>query len=309
MTALAHDSADFALRDSQLVALTPPPEPPEVNLRSEIDWNRFGIAAGVLSSSIVGIHIIQYNSWWKDQRGPFHIVYDADYKANFDKIGHGFASYYAAHFFREAYAWSGFGDGQATLLGAVSASLFEFYVEIEDGFARQWGFSPGDAIANIAGSAFFVLRNRVPIMQNFQYKWSYFPSKQLLDNRPDIPGQGLNPIDDYGGQYYWGVANINGLLPKRWQGAVPDWLGLAFGVGGDNLDAKEVPGPKPFANRKLAFYIGLDYDLAKLIPESDIGILNFIRRALEYWHFPAPAFRLRPDPRFFILFPLRMSIG
>ncbi len=280
----------------------PTPQPLHT-VREDIDWNRFAISTGILGAAIGGIHLLQYNSWWKDQRGPFHIVDDQDYKANFDKYGHGFGAYYASHFFREAYTWSGFDDGQAVLLGAASACLWEFYVEIEDGFATSWGFSPSDAVADIVGSAFYVARNRIPFLRNFQYKWTYFPSNQLLEDRPDIPGQGLNPIDDYGGQYYWGVANINGLLPKSWQGVVPDWLGLAFGVGGDNLDAED------WSQRKLAYYIALDYDLSKVIPESNIGILNFIRRALEYWHFPAPAFRIQPDPRFFILFPFRMSIG
>lgn len=268
-------------------------------VREDIDWNRFAISTGILGAAIGGIHILQYNSWWKDQRGPFHIYDDQDYKVNFDKYGHGFGAYYASHFFREAFTWSGFDDGQAVLLGAVSACLWEFYVEIEDGFAKTWGFSPSDALADIAGSAFYVARNRVPFLRNFQYKWTYFPSEQLLNNHPDT----RNPIDDYSGQYYWMVANINGLLPKSWQGVVPDWLGLAFGVGGDNLDALD------WSQRKLAYYIALDYDLSKVIPESKFGILNFIRRALEYWHFPAPAFRIQPDPRFFILFPFRMSIG
>lgn len=268
-------------------------------IRNNIDWNRFGISAGILGAAIGGIHLIQYNSWWKNQRGPFHIYDDPDYKANFDKFGHGFGGYYASHFFREAYSWSGFEEGTAVLLGAASSCLFEFYVEIEDGFAKTWGFSPSDATANLIGAGFYVVRNRIPFMKNFQYKWTYFPSQELLNNHPDAH----NPIDDYGGQYYWGVVNINGILPTSWQGVVPDWLGLAFGVGGDNLGADD------WSQRKLAYYISLDYDLHKLIPESNIGILNFVRRALEYWHFPAPAFRLKPDPRFFILFPLRMSIG
>ncbi len=268
---------------------------------NEVDWNRFGISAGILGSTIVGIHVLQYNSWWKDQRGPFHIYNDPDYKANFDKFGHGFGAYYASHFFQEAYTWSGFNAAQAVLLGAASACLWEFYVEIEDGFAKSWGFSPGDAIANILGAGFYVARNRIPLLQHLQYKWSYFPTPQLLEGSSETPGHGLNPIDDYGGQYYWAVTNIRGLLPEDW--GCMDWLGLAFGVGGHNLDAIV------YKDRTLSYYIALDYDLSKVIPESSIGIINFIRRALEYWHFPAPALRLHPNPRFFILFPLRMSIG
>jgi hypothetical protein len=247
--------------------------------------------------------MIQYNSWWKDQRGAFHVVNDGDYKANFDKFGHTFGGYFPCFFFDEAYRWSGFSREQAVLLGSLSSIMFEIYVEIEDGFARDWGFSPGDALTDIVGASFYLLRNSVPFIYNFNYKLTYFPSNQLLANRPDIPNQTLNPIDDYGGQSYWITANINGLLPKAAQGVVPEWLNLTFGIGGYNLDAND------FIDRKKAYYIGLDYDIDKIFPESDIAILNFIRKAFGYIHLPAPAYRISPDPRFFILFPLRMTIG
>lgn len=274
-----------------------------------LDPLRLSASLSVVGASVAAVHILQYNSWWKDQRGDFHLYDDPDYKKNFDKLGHAFGGYYSAFFFDEAYTWAGFNKSQSVLLGAASSLIFEMYVEIEDGFARDWGFSQGDMKADILGSLFYIVRNQVPFMNNFNYKWTYFPSQQLLNNAPDIPGQTLNPIDDYGGQSYWFTANINGLLPKSMQGVVPEWLNLAVGVGGYSLDAATVEGNDPFEERKLAYYIGLDYDMEKIIPESSIGILNFIRRGLNYWHFPAPAFRITPDPRFFILFPFKMTIG
>ncbi|MDP4219572.1 MAG: DUF2279 domain-containing protein [Bacteroidota bacterium] len=275
----------------------------------EIDWARFGIATGILAASVTGLHILQNNAWWANQRGPFHIEDDPDYKDNFDKFGHGFGGYYTSHFFYEAYTWTGMDSSQATVLAGICGAMYEFYVEIEDGFAKGWGFSPGDAKADIAGAAFYVLRNRIDFLRNFQYKWFYFPSSQYLHNRPDIPGQALSPLDDYGGQTYWMAVDIHRMLPQDAKQYWPAWLNLAFGIGGWNLDSVDPDPAHAFADRKRAYFIGLDFNLERIIPESNIGIINFIRRGLSYWRFPAPAFRISPDPRFFILFPLQMSIG
>ncbi len=271
----------------------------------DIDPGRLAASLAVVGSSIAGVHLIQYNSWWKDQRGDFHLYDDPDYEKNFDKVGHAFGGYVTSFFFDEAYSWAGFSKEQSVFLGAASSLLFELYVEIEDGFARDWGFSQGDMKANMAGSAFYVIRNTIPIMKNFDYKWSYIPTPK----NPDPNAHQVNIIDDYQGQSYWVTANINGLLPRSMQGVVPEWLNLAFGVGGYSLDAPTVPGDDPYKDRKVAYYIGIDYDMEKIIPESSIGFLNFIRRGMKYIHFPAPAFRISPEPRFFILFPFKMSIG
>ena len=190
-------------------------------------------------------------------------------------------------------------SSQATIFGALCGALYEFYVETEDGKAVRWGFSPGDVKADIAGAAFFLLRNRIDFLRNFQYKWFYYPSGEA---QPDDNIK-YNPIDDYGGQSYWLAADIHRMLPENLKSYWPKWLNIAAGIGGWNLRSDQ------YALRQKAYYIGLDYDLEKIIPESDIGILNFIRRGLSYWHFPAPAYRISPDPRFFILFPFRMSIG
>ncbi len=271
--------------------------------RGQVDWAKFGISTGVLGVSFLGLHILQNNAWWANQRGAFHVVEDPGYKNNFDKFGHTFGAYYTAHFFDEMYTWSGFDTAQSTLLGALSGALYEFYVEIEDGFARDWGFSPGDAKADVLGATFFVLRNRIDFLRNFQYKWLYFPSSQLISGKADIQDQTLNPLDDYGGQTYWITMDVNRMLPETAKGYWPKWLNLTLGFGGYNLDAPD------FSNRKKAYYLGFDFEIEKIIPESNIGILNFVRRALGYWHLPAPAYRISPDPRFFILFPLRMTIG
>ena len=270
----------------------------------DINWVRFGITTGSLAAAITGLHILQYNSWWANQRGPFHIEDDPDYEHNYDKYGHAFGGYYTSHFFYEAYAWTGMDSSQATLLAGICGAMYEFYVEIEDGFAKDWGFSPGDAKADIAGAAFYVLRNRIDFLRNFQYKWFYYPSGE----KPYTKDQTLNPLDDYGGQSYWLTVDVHRMLPQPAKQYWPDWLNLALGVSRLYLPFDST-STDYYNQRKTAYYIGLDFDMERIIPESSIGIINFIRRGLSYWRLPAPAYRIYPDPRFFILFPLRMTIG
>jgi hypothetical protein len=182
--------------------------------------------------------------------------------------------------------------------------MYELYVEIEDGYARDWGFSPGDAKADIAGAAFYILRNRIDFLRNFQYKWFYYPSGET----PYTKDQTLNPLDDYGGQSYWLTVDVHRILPQSAKKYWPDWLNLAVGVSRLFLPFDST-STDPYNQRKTAYYIGVDFDMERMIPESSIGIINFIRRGLSYWRLPAPAYRIYPDPRFFILFPLRMTIG
>jgi hypothetical protein len=276
--------------------------------KADIDWYRFAGATGGLAAAVTALHIYQANAWWNNQRTDFHVFDDPDYKDNIDKFGHAFGGYYSAHFFDEAFTWSGFNPLQSAALGATCAALWELYIEVEDGFARDWGFSHGDAIADLTGAAFYFARKNVPYLDNVKYKWMYWPSKQLLESRPDIEGQTQTFIEDYAGQSYWISLNVHGILPDVAKPYWPDWLNVAVGVADYSLDAPLDP-VRGFEDRKKAWLISLDYDLGKLIPESDYRILNFIRRGLDYWHFPAPAMRITPDPRFFILFPFRMSIG
>jgi len=297
---IAHDTS------ATIPAFTTSSKP---KIEQPVSWSRVGATAGTLGLSMYLLHKYQLSAWWSGQRRSFHVFDDPDYKKNYDKIGHAFGGYYTSHFFKESFNWAGMDTTQSIAFGALAGFLFEFYVEVEDGYATDWGFSRGDARADLAGATFFFLRNKIDVLKNFEFKWSYWPSEQLLTNSPDIPGQGLNFTDDYGGQQYWLTANVHNLLPQGAKDYWPNWLNLAFGVSGWKLDAKDEAGNNDFSKRGFSYWLSVDYDITKLWPESEYEILNFIRRSLDYWHFPAPAVRLHPEPRFYILFPLRMSIG
>jgi hypothetical protein len=276
-----------------------------------VDWGRVGLAAGSLALGITALHIYQLNAWWANERTDFHVIEDDDYQHNFDKAGHMFGGYYSSYFFDQAYRWAGLDTTQSALFGALSGALWEFYVEIEDGFASGWGFSRGDAKADIAGASLYLLNQRVPFLRYFKYKWSYFPSEKYLKDQPDLPGEKLNFIEDYTGQSYWMTMDVHSMLKDAGiQPIWPRWLNLAVGISGSGLGPIDLrPGHDPYDLHYLTWLVSLDYDFSKIIPESSSGFWNFIRRSLDYWHFPAPAWEFAPQHRFFVLFPLQMTIG
>jgi curved DNA-binding protein CbpA len=303
------DTLPKAITLSNAVGETPILPQTIIHPGGNIDWTRFSISAGVLGASFTGLHILQANSWWSKDRQSFHIYDDPDYKANFDKFGHAFAPYIYAHFFDDLYSWSGFDSAQSTLMAALSGALYQFYVEIEDGYGKDWGFSPGDAAADLMGSAFYLLRNRIEPLRNLNYKWLYYPSYQMLHGSGDINGQTLNPIDDYGGQSYWITVDIHRMLPESDKKYWPEWLNLAIGAAGYHIGDFAVSTQKDvYIKPEVAYFVALDFEIEKIIPKTNIGVIDFIVRGLNYWHLPAPAFRITPEPKFFFLFPLRMTI-
>ncbi len=278
------------------------------SIPAPLSWSRVGITAGALTAGIVALHIYQNNAWWANERTKFHVIEDADYQADFDKLGHTFGGYYSSFFFDQAYHWAGLDSSQSALFGALSGALFEYYVEIEDGFASGWGFSRGDAKSDIAGATFYLLNQRVPILQNFRYKWFYTPTNKLIKDQPDIQGQTVNAIEDYGGQTYYLTADIHGLLPESLKPYWPQWINLALAISGYDINSVDLTSGNPFDLRRKAWYLSLDYDLDKIIPPSSSGFLNFILHALGYWHFPAPAWRFYPSSAFYLTFPVSITI-
>ncbi len=276
---------------------------------AQVNWTRVGVASGSLVGAIVALHIYQNQAWWSGQRSAFHVFEDPAYQADFDKFGHTFGAYYSCYFFDQAYQWAGLDSAQASTFGALSGALWEYYVEIEDGYAQAWGFSRGDAKSDILGATFYLLNQRVPILRNFRYKWFYTPTNKVLKDQPDIPGQTVNAIEDYGGQTYYLSADIHNMLPRNLQPYWPKWLNLAAGVSGYDINSVDYASPtgNGFDLRKKAWYLALDYDLDRIIPPLSSGFVNFILRSLGYWHFPAPAWRFYPDPKFFWLFPISIT--
>ncbi|MGE5796541.1 MAG: DUF2279 domain-containing protein [Ignavibacteria bacterium] len=254
-------------------------------LETRINYKILAAVGGVTLTAGIALHIYQQNAWWKDQRRKFHITNDSYYALGIDKVGHFYAASLLAHLFSSGLEAANFQSEQAAIYGSIASLAFETYVEIEDGFGPDWGFSPGDFAADFLGAGFSLAQYYYPFLKNFQVKFSYYPSQEFRD--------GLhkgNSIDDYEGQKYWLSLRVKNLLPDAASKFWPAFLNIAGGMGVRDLDGS--------GGGQREFYISLDLDTEQ-IPLYG-GVWQFIKNSLNYIHFPMPGLRITPDAAFFV---------
>lgn len=240
----------------------------------------------IIGAAVVGvmgtIHVYQSNGWWKDNRRSFHFREDLRYALHVDKLGHFYSGTVLTFLMDKAFRWSNVPENTSLLLGAGVSTLFQTYVEIEDGFSA-WGFDRVDFAANVAGAFYPVLQRHVPLFQNFQMKFSYLPSENI--NRPGaFAGQKHLLMDDYEGQTLWLSLKMKQLLPLPISDYWPDWLCLAVGYG-----ARDILSTDPYR----VYFVALDYDMTRIIPQTT-GFLRTLGETLNFIHLPAPAVRISP---------------
>jgi len=112
------------------------------------------IAAGVLGSIFVVQHIMQQNTIWKEV-GEFHFAEDIEYALWVDKLGHFYGTYSVSYLLSEALMPMGFSWESATILASGLGLAYTTYVEILDGFSKNFGFSPSDFYSDAAGALYF----------------------------------------------------------------------------------------------------------------------------------------------------------
>lgn len=256
------------------------PFPPDT--AHEINTTRLALMGGSTAAIMAGIHVYQSNGWWKDNRRSFHFREDFQYALHVDKIGHFYAANLLTVLLNRAFLWTNAEEPTSLYLGAGLSTLFQTFLEVEDGFSA-WGFDRVDFAADVAGALYPVAQYHAPALRNFNFKFSYVPSKNI--NAPGaFPGQKHLLMDDYEGQTFWLSVNVNELLPGTVEPYWPDFLALAVGYGG-----RDILGDRPY---RVA-YIALDYDMTRIIPRST-GFLRALGDALNFIHFPAPAVRFTP---------------
>ena len=266
-------------------------------------WPTIGM--GVAYAGIfTALHVHQKNLWWSET-GDFRIIDDIEYARGLDKVGHFHAAYWMSTLSGDLFMESGFSKEAGMWAGAGLGMAFQLYVEINDGFATNWGFSPSDLLANTAGIGFYVAQHYVPFLENFTPRWSYIPPTWTGDRV--ITGRQFNIIDDYNGTTFWLACNVNNMLPSSAAEYWPDWLMLSVGYGIRNYDTvDEFGGVVPVARR---FMLGIDYDWVKIIPEANFGFLNYLRQALNYIRLPGPTLEVGDDGvRFGLLYPFAIVV-
>ncbi len=276
------------------------------NLKTQIRPVTTAVLGGIYLGAIMWLHIHQQNAWWSGNRGNFHFEEDWVSAMQVDKAGHAFGGYITAYTMSEGLMAAGFSWDDATLYGSIFGLAYQTYVETEDGFAKQWGFSPSDWYFDAIGPLFFLAQHYAPALQNITPKWQFVPSE--LTGKPVID-RPRTFIDDYNSSTFWWSINIYNILPQSAKKYWLPWLNIAVGYGVDGVDVNPDPNgpPDQYSNRR--FIIGLDYNLVKLLPEGG-WFWNWARQTLNFFKLPAPAIEFSSSgTRVRLLYPFQINLG
>jgi len=272
-----------------------------------------GIMVGVYGTIFYFQHVGQMNTIWKD-RGPFRIIEDGRYALYADKAGHIFGGYFSSYVMSESMMLSGFSYDASAIWGGVAGLAYETYVEILDGFGKEWGFSPTDWYADIFGVSLFVAQHFVPYLQNFTVKFMYIPSPWIGENKR-VPSDMF--IDDYSSHTIFLSANIHNMLPKDLKDFWPSWLQLSVGYAARNLCSPFPPSQCDKCKSEQIysdvwgspkFIVALDYDLVKILPDGGY-VWNWFKQSLNYFKLPSPAIEFGAVTKVYLMYPFPIKIG
>lgn len=245
------------------------------------------LAGGLLIST--GLYFLWYR---KHPRTSFHFFNDNGEWLQMDKIGHMTTAYNIAVVQYDLMRWCGVDNGTSITVGSLTALGYLSIIEVLDGFSSKWGFSPGDMIANIAGTALFAAQQRGWSEQRVAMKFSYhgtiYPKYY-----PDELGKNWisRMIKDYNGQTYWLSLNLKSLMSSK--SDFPSWLNASLGYGADGMigarkNPEQYKGQSlPLFPRYRQFYLAPDIDMLRI--PSNSGFFNGAAYLTQFIKFPAPA--------------------
>ncbi len=272
------------------------------------------ITAGAVTGVFIAQHYLQLNTIWKEQ-SDFHIVEDGRYALYADKAGHFFGTYFTAYLMSESLMLSGFSYETSNIIGTCIGLGYTTYVEILDGYGKNWGFCPSDFYADIAGAAFHFSQIYVPFMQNFTPKFTYIPANwhgELKRKPSDMF------IDDYSSHTLWLSVNVYNLLPEEMKKYWVPWLQISFGYAARNLcnPLDQTLNCDPNRSKQIyndvwgnpKFIISLDYNLIELLPDGP-GFWNWFKQTLNNFKLPSPAIEFGDVTKFYLLYPFSINLN
>jgi len=237
------------------------------------------------AGAFTAMHIYYSNTWWKEKKNDFKFAEDGFYARNMDKASHIYTANLLSEGMAITYEWAGISPNKALLYGAITSMAYETYIEINDGFAPNWGFDWVDMGANIFGAVYPFLQRKAPVLKSFNFKWSFNPDwlKKKVSNQNDL-------LDDYTNMTFWLSVNPEFLFPKSVTGGklYPNFLALALGMSIKN--ASHTFGS---TNAYEEWFIAFDIDFTKLPGKSDFMVK--LKKILNFYHFPTPAVRFAPS--------------
>ncbi len=253
---------------------------------NKIKYYRLGIVGGSSLAFLGGFYLRMKTAWWYDDSRKFHFSYDDKYVKNIDKVGHLYGAVLFTEGFGMGLKWSGLDEESSLLYGGILSTIVYTGIEIKDGFAPYWGFDPGDMAADLVGAFYPYLQSKVSFLKDFNFKWSYWPSRSPYFSKIDGVNQNDQFFtDDYEGQTFWLSMNVSNYFPKNFKSFWPDFLNIAIGLSVKGLDGH--------GGGNYITIISPDINLQKLF-NSDNEFLSSLFGYLDYLHFPLPAIQISP---------------
>ena len=240
-------------------------------------------------------------AWYADQGlSGFRFFNDNPQWKQVDKVGHFYTTYQFTNISQALLTKTGLEQNQAVFWSSVIGAGLLLPVEILDGFSPEFGFSYGDVIANVAGSAFYLGQHHWWGEQRIKPKFS-FHQTALAAQRPNVLGNGIAEelLKDYNGQTYWFSFDVHAFTGKS---TFPKWLNLALGYGAQNMVfARDGVNTTNGFDNFRQYYFGLDFDLSYI--KTDKKWLKTILFLLDTIRLPAPAFEFNKNgTRFHLLY-------
>ena len=235
-----------------------------------------------------GVTLFALSQAWYAEQGlsSFRFFNDNPQWKQVDKIGHFYSTYHFSNIGNSLLTKTGLEERKAALWSSAIGAGLLLPVEILDGSSPEFGFSYGDVIANVAGSAFFLGQQLLWQEQRIKPKFS-FHETALARQRPAVLGSGLaeEVLKDYNGQTYWFSFDIHAFFKES---AFPKWLNLAVGYGAhDMVFARDGENTAAGFDNFRQYYFGLDFDLSYIKTEKRwLKTLLFI---LDGFRLPAPS--------------------
>ena len=243
---------------------------------TQVDPGRAAVVGATVLSAVVAVHIYQRDAWWQGEWQPFRFENDWQYALNIDKFGHTFGAYTESKLARSVLSWTGFSRSASLFYGSLIGLSYQMYVEVEDGYHKTYGFSPGDAFSNIIGASLPLAQESIPLLSHFSMKYSYWPSSNYLNALQT--NQFRTFIDDYEGTIFWITCDPHFLLPRGLAEDLPPWVGISLGLAVHHLNEN--------GGGDRLYYLTADYNFSKIPTES--GFLRALFGALDFFHLPAP---------------------
>ncbi|HTQ65426.1 MAG TPA: DUF2279 domain-containing protein [Puia sp.] len=250
---------------------------------------------GVVISEIAGGLVVSaglYFLWYrKHPRSHFHFFNDNNEWLQMDKMGHLTTAYNIGAIQYDLMRWCGVKNDASVAIGSLTAVGYMSIIEILDGFSSKWGFSKGDMVANLIGTAIFAGQQLGWKEQRISLKFSYHSTIYPSYYPQELGKSSVSRIlKDYNGQTYWLSFNIKSFLSAK--NDFPNWLNMSVGYGAEGMigassNPESINGKTiPSFNRYRQFYLAPDVDLIRVPSSSDF--FNAAAYLTRFIKFPAP---------------------